>query len=165
MFKKIAIAAPMAVLALSSSIAFAAEDMTSIINIKATIPTSIFHAQPRDPNFGKDETLSYNVVSGELSSLRAIYDLKHSDAKGSINAYIEGGPTKAALYNGSNAIPLTVAMGSTVLDGTSKEIVNAADATPGTQLDMVITAAKPAADQVGDYTGDFTVVFEPKLAP
>src|SRR5437868_14946647 len=103
MFKKIAITAPLAVLALSSSMAFAAEDIRSVINISATIPTSVFHAQPSqsNPDFGQNETLTYNVVSGELSSLRATYDLKHSDANGSINAYIEGGTTAAALYNGT----------------------------------------------------------------
>jgi hypothetical protein len=165
MFKKIAIATPLAILALNSSMAFAADDMRSTINIKATIPTSVFHAQPRDPNFGKDETMNYNVVSGELSSLRAVFDLKHSDAKGSINAFIEGGAAAASLYNGSNAIPLTVAMGNTVLTEASQEIVNAVDATPGTQLDMLITPKKPTATQTGDYTGTFAVVFEPKLAP
>lgn len=127
MFKKIAIAAPMAVLALSSSMAFAADEMRSTINIKATIPTSIFHAQPSNanPDFGKDETMNYNLVSGELGSLRAVYDVKHSDPKGSIHAFVEGGQTAATLYSGKDAIPLTVTFNGVELSEAAQEVVNA----------------------------------------
>ena len=48
MFKKFAIAVPMTLLALSSSVAFAAEEARTSINISATIPSKVFHAQPRE---------------------------------------------------------------------------------------------------------------------
>ena len=68
MFKKFAVAVPLAVLALSSSVtAIAAGEASHTVNLKANIPTTVFHAQPRDPNWGRDETMTYNLVSGELA--------------------------------------------------------------------------------------------------
>ena len=66
MFKKIAVAAPLVAVALGSSMAFAADDARTAINITANIPTKQFHAQPRNPDFGKDEVMSYNPVSGDV---------------------------------------------------------------------------------------------------
>ena len=158
MFKKIAIAAPFVAVALSSSIAFAADDARTAINIKADIPTKQFHAQPRDPNFGKDETMNYNPVSGELSSLRATFDVKNTD--GSVHAYIEGGPTAAALYNGSNSIALTNTFNGITLTGLPQEVVDDPQSTPGTQADLVVTPAKPLDTQNGLYTASYTVIFD-----
>lgn len=168
MFKKIAIATPLAILALNSSMAFAADEMRSTINIKATVPTTIFHAQPSNsnPDFGKDETMGYNLVSGELGSLRAVYDVKHSDPNGSIHAFVEGGQSAASLYSGSNAIPLTVTFNGVELSEVAKEVVNAVDSTPGTTADMIVSAAKPAGGHpAGNYNGTFAVVFEPVITP
>lgn len=158
MFKKIAIAAPFVAVALSSSIVFAADDARTAINIKADIPTKQFHAQPRDPNFGKDETMNYNPVSGELSSLRATFDVKNTD--GSVHAYIEGGPTAAALYNGSNSIALTNTFNGITLTGLPQEVVDDPQSTPGTQADLVVTPAKPLDTQNGLYTASYTVIFD-----
>ena len=161
MFKKFAIAAPLALLALNSSMAFAAGEANHTVNIKATIPTTVFHAQPRDPNFGLDETMSYNLVSGELSPLSAIYDLKNTN--GSIHAYIEGGP--AVLFNGNAAqnIALTTTLHGVVLDGTAKEVVSEADSTPGVGAELRIVAAKPSATQRGAYTSAVALVFDAVL--
>lgn len=163
MFKKFALPAAVAAIALNASSAFAADDARSSIHISAEIPTKQFHAQPRDPNWGKDERMSYNPVSGDLSNLRATYDVKNTE--GSVHAYIEGGP--ASLFNGSDAIALTTAFNGVVLTATPQEVVDDPQSTPGTQADMVITPAKPLAGQNGLYTGDFTVVFDavPRVTP
>ncbi|ONH55282.1 CS1 type fimbrial major subunit [Pseudomonas cedrina] len=158
MFKKLAFAVPFVAAALSSSVAYAVDDARSAINIKADIPTKQFHAQPRDPNFGKDETMNYNTVSGELSSLRATFDVKNTD--GSVHAYIEGGPTAASLYNGTDSIPLTNTFNGVVLTATPQEVVDDPQSTPGTQADLVISAAKPADTQNGLYTASYTVIFD-----
>ena len=142
--------------ALSSSLAFAVDDARSSIHISATIPTKQFHVQPRNPEFGKNETMSYNTVSGTLSSLRQTFDVKNTE--GSVHAYIEGGP--ASLYNGSDAIALTTAFNGITLTATPQEVVTDAASTPGTQADMTIAAAKPADTQNGLYTADMTVVFD-----
>ncbi|AVJ21286.1 MULTISPECIES: CS1 type fimbrial major subunit [Pseudomonas] len=162
MFKKFAIAVPLAVMALSSSVtAFAAGEASHTVNMKATIPTTVFHAQPRDPNWGRDETMTYNLVSGELAPLSAIYDIKNTN--GSVHAYIEGGP--AVLFNGdpSQNIPLTTTLNGVTLTGTPQEVVNEADSTPGVGAEMRIVAAKPSATQRGSYTSVMPVVFDAVL--
>lgn len=161
MFKKFAIAAPLAVMALSSSAVFAAGEASHTVNLKANIPTTVFHAQPRDPNFGLDETMNYNLVSGELVPVTAIYDLKNTN--GSVHAYIEGGP--AVLFNGNAAqnIPLTTSLHGVTLDGTPKEVVNDTDSTPGVGAELRIVAAKPSATQRGSYTTVVPLVFDAVL--
>ncbi|MCP1446428.1 hypothetical protein J3D54_005560 [Pseudomonas sp. GGS8] len=133
-----------------------ANDASTTINIRADIPTKQFHAQPRDPNFGRDETMNYNPVSGELSSLRATFDLKNTD--GSVHAYIEGGP--ALLFNGTDSIPLTNTFNGVTLTATPQEVVDDPQSTPGTQADLLITAAKPTDTQNGLYTASYTVIFD-----
>jgi hypothetical protein len=161
MFKKLAITVPLAVIALSSQVAVAAGEASHTVNLKANIPTTVFHAQPRDPNWGRDETMNYNVVSGELAPLTAIYDIRNTN--GSVHAYIEGGP--AMLFNGNTTqnIPLTTTLNGVTLTGTPQEVVNEADSTPGVGAEMRIVAAKPTATQRGAYTAVMPVVFDAVL--
>lgn len=156
MFKKIAIALPLTLLALSSSAAFAAEEARTSINISATIPTQVFHAQPVNPDFGKDEKMAYNLVAGTLDPLRATYDIRHTN--GSVYAYVEGGPQP--LYNGNNNIALSYAFNGLTLSGTSKEVVGDAESNGGMRADLVITAAQPTSAQTGVYTANPVVVFD-----
>lgn len=156
MLKQFVTAASLTAAALSASQVFALDDARSSIHITANIPTLQFHVQPRDPNFGKDEVMSYNTVSGTLSSLRQTFDVKNTE--GSVHAYIEGGP--AALYNGSDAIALTTKFNGITLTALPQEVVDDATSTPGTQADMTIVAAKPLDTQNGLYTADMTVIFD-----
>ena len=161
MFKKFAISAPMAILALSSSVAFAADPISQTINIKAFVPTSLFNVAPQTPGFGVDETMN-QLGSGELSPITEIFNMKHTDNKGAINAVLDG---TAALYNGRDSIPLTVKVGGVEVTSVSTEIVIETDSVPGVQREMIIKAASPAATQSGNYSGSFAVVFEPVLKP
>lgn len=156
MFKKFALSAAVAAVAFSASSAFAAGEGKSLINISADIPTKQFHAQPNDPEFGKAEVMNYNPVTGTLSSLRAVYNVKNTE--GSVHAYIEGGP--AVLDNGSNSIALATTFNGVTLTAVPQEVVDDAQSTPGTQADLVITPAKPADTQNGLYTASFTVMFD-----
>ncbi|ALI08566.1 MULTISPECIES: CS1 type fimbrial major subunit [Pseudomonas] len=156
MLMKIVTAASLTAAALSSSLAFALDDARSSIHITANIPTQQFHVQPRDPNWGKNETMNYNTVSGTLTSLRQTYDVKNTE--GSVNAYIENGP--ASLFNGSDAIALTTAFNGVTLTAIPQEVVDDATSTPGTQAEMTISPAKPLATQNGVYTADMTVIFD-----
>ncbi|MDR6916279.1 hypothetical protein J2X66_003148 [Pseudomonas sp. 3296] len=156
MLNKFAIAVPMTLLALSSSVAFAAEEARTSINISATIPTQVFHAQPVNPDFGKDEKMAYNLVAGTLNPLRATYDIRHTN--GSVNAYVEGGPQP--LFNGSNNIPLTYSFNGVTLTGASQEVVGDTESNGGMRADLVIAAAKPTATQTGLYTANPVVVFD-----
>ncbi|MBV7479108.1 CS1 type fimbrial major subunit [Pseudomonas sp. PDM31] len=161
MFKKFAIAVPMTVLALSASMAFAADPINQVINIKAFVPTSLFNVAPQNPDFGRDETMTQQG-SGDLTTVRGLFNMKHTDPKGAINALIDG---DAALYNGRDSIPLTVTIGGVQLGNITKEVVSETESVPGVQREMVIKAATPTATQTGDYTTSFAVVFEPVLKP
>ncbi|WP_095132287.1 CS1 type fimbrial major subunit [Pseudomonas sp. Irchel s3h14] len=161
MFKKIAFAAPLAVLALGSSMAFAAEPINQVINIKAFVPTSLFNVAPQNPDFGRDETMT-RQGSGDLTTVRGLFNMKHTDPKGAINALIDG---DAALYNGRDSIPLTVTIGGVELGSTTTEVVNQLDSVPGVQREMVIKAQTPTPTQTGDYSTSFAVIFEPVIKP
>ncbi|MGE8483814.1 MAG: CS1 type fimbrial major subunit [Pseudomonas sp.] len=156
MFKKFAIAVPMTLLALSSSVAFAAEESRTSINISATIPSKVFHAQPRDPNFGKDEKMAYVLGAGTLTPIRATYDVQHTN--GSVGAYVEGGPQP--LSNGINTIALSYMFNGTTLTGVSQEVVGDSESNGGMQADLVIAAAKPIDTQNGLYTANPVVIFD-----
>lgn len=158
MFKKFAIAVPMTLLALSSSMAFAAEESRTSINITAEIPSSIFYAQPVNPDFGKDEKMQYLIPAGTLTDVVGMYDVKHTE--GSVNAYVEGGPQP--LFNGNAAknIALTYAFNGKVLTGTSQEVVGDTESNGGMRAELRVTAAKPTADQTGLYTATPVVIFD-----
>lgn len=156
MFKKLAIAVPMTLLALSSSMAFAAEQVRSSINISANIPTEVFHAQPVNPDFGKDEKMSWNLITESLNPLRATYDIRHT--LGSVHAYVEGGPQP--LSNGSNIIPMSYVFNGVVLGGIPKEVVGDTESNGGMRADLVITAVLPLPHQTGLYTANPVVIFD-----
>ncbi|MFL1414887.1 CS1 type fimbrial major subunit [Pseudomonas fildesensis] len=156
MLNKTTFVIPALLLAMGTSSVFAAGEATTNIKISASIPTKLFHAQPRNPDFGKAEVMSYNPVSGTLSSLRETFDVKNTE--GSVHAYIEGGP--ASLTNGTNSIALTTTFNGKTLTAIPQEVVTDEASTPGTQVDLLISAAKPADTQSGLYNADFTVVFD-----
>ena len=156
MFKKFAVSLPLAVAVLGSSAVMAANDASSIINIRADIPTKQFHAQPLDPEFGKNETMVYNPVTSTLSSISTAYTMKNTD--GSIDAYLQDGP--AALTNGADEIKLAISLGGVVLDGTPKEVAADAASNPGLQKILTITPEKPTDTQSGVYTAVATVIFD-----
>lgn len=156
MFKKLAVSLPLAIAVLGSSAVMAANDASTIINIRADIPTKQFHAQPLDPNFGRDEVMTYNTVTEELSQLSAVFTLKNN--AGSIDAYLQDGP--ASLTNGVEAIPLTITLGDVELTGTPKPVAGELESDPGMQKTMVIKADKPTAAQTGRFNTVTTVIFD-----
>ncbi|WP_347901809.1 adhesin [Pseudomonas purpurea] len=168
MFKKFAIVTPLAVLALNSSLAFAVEPISQTINVRTFIPTATFNVAPQNPDFGKDleiRLVNSNDSSAGFQPVSAVHNLKHTDAKGAINAFIEGGQAAATLYNGTSGIPMTVSMGSVELTDKSEEIVNETDSVAGVQRTMTIRTSTPTAAQTGDFAGVFTVVYEPVMKP
>jgi hypothetical protein len=158
MFKKYAIAVPMTLLALSASMAFAAEESRTSINITADIPSKVFHAQPVDKDFGKDEKMQYVLGSGTLTDVAGMFDIQHT--LGSVNAYIEGGPQ--ALFNGNPAqnIPLTYTFNGVTLTGASQEVVGDTESNGGMRAELRIAAAKPGDGQTGLYSANPVVIFD-----
>lgn len=145
-------------LAVSASSAWAANDALTAINITATVPAKDFYALPVDPEFGKNETMNYNLANSSLGSLRAMYNVKN--AAGSIKAYIDGGPAKLLNGNTSHDITLTTSFNGVVLTGIAQEVVTTVQAAAGTQAELVITPAKPDAAAVGTFNASFTVIFD-----
>ncbi|WP_166225534.1 CS1 type fimbrial major subunit [Pseudomonas atagonensis] len=156
MFKQLVLATPLAILALSSSVAFAAEEEKTTINITADIPSKVFHARPVDPQFGKAEQMIYQLGLGTLTPVTGTYDVQHTN--GAVGAYVEGGPQP--LYNGSNTIALTYTFNGKVLTGASQEVVGDSESNGGMRTDLVIRAAKPTDGQYGLYTANPVVMFD-----
>ena len=158
MFKQ-TIATSLIALAIGSSSAWAANDASSVINIKASIPTQEFHAMPVNPEFGKDETMSYDPVKGTLSTLRQTFNVKNTT--GSIHAYVDGGPPN--LFNGNTLqnIPLVTTFNGVTLTANALLVVADGTATTaGTQADLVISAGAAPSGASGDYTASVTVIFD-----
>lgn len=166
MFKKVAIVTPAAILALTSSMAFAEGEARHSINLVAKVPTSVFHVQPVDPELiTKDQVLHYDPIGDQLSSLRAQFDTKNSN--GSIAAMLEN---EAYLSNGvvADKIPLVVKFNGVTLTNTAPvEVVNEAESTPGKRVYLDIVPTKPATGgyKAGDYTGVVAMRFDAVLPP
>jgi hypothetical protein len=74
MFKKFAIAAPLALLAMSST-AFAAGEASHSISLVATVPTTSFFVVPVDPDLvNKDQDMSYNPATGKMTEVKGYFD-------------------------------------------------------------------------------------------
>ena len=162
MFKKILSGTVLGVVTLSSSWVSAADDARSSIHITANIPTKQFHVQPRDPEFGKNEFMYYNPVNKKLSPVREMFDVKNTE--GSVYAYLEG---QSWLDNGKNQIVTVVQFNNVLLEHSPKEVVDDATSTPGTTVEMHISAPFPINPrQTGLYTANFTVIFDavPRVA-
>jgi hypothetical protein len=165
MFKKFTVAVPMTLLAISSSVVFAAEESRTAINISAEIPSKIFHAQPVDKDFGKDEKMQYNIGAGTLTDVAGMYDIQHTN--GSVGAYVEGGPQPLFNGNPAQSIPLTYTFNGTQLTGASQEVVGDTESNGGMRAELRISAAKPTATQVGLYSATPVVIFDaiPRVTP
>ncbi len=63
---------------LARAYALVTTDTTSVVGTTPAIRSRAgeFQVQPRNADFGKDETMSYNTVSGTLTSLRETFDVK-----------------------------------------------------------------------------------------
>ena len=158
MFKKIAIAAPLALLALGSSGAFAAGEAAHSISIVAHVPTNGFYVVPTDPDLvNKDQDMSYNPSTGAMRTVDGHFDVLHTAGK--VNARLEGTPM---LIGGSKTIALKVELNGKQLTTTSQEVVGADESNIRYRAPFKISAvgAKPEA---GDYTGIVTMVVEPSV--
>ncbi len=158
---KSAAATSLMLMALGSSMAFAEGEARHSINVVASVPTSTFLVIPVRPELiTEDQRLSYNPVSGDLSTLREQFDTKHTAV--SIKAMLE---SEAFLSNGvvADKIPLTVTFnGQALNDATAVEVVSLAEAAPGKRVELVIAPTKPGAPGYapGEYSGVVAMRFD-----
>ncbi|RON84453.1 fimbrial assembly protein [Pseudomonas fluorescens] len=158
MLKKLAFAAPLTVLAMSASMAFAATEAKHSISIVAHVPADDFYAVPVDADLvNKDQDMSFNPGTNSMREVNGHFDVLHTAGK--VNARLEGVPK---LIGGSNTIDLKVELNGKTLTTTSQEVVGDTESNTRYRAPFKISAtgAKPAA---GDYTGVVMLVVEPSV--
>ncbi|WP_219268458.1 CS1 type fimbrial major subunit [Pseudomonas sp. Xaverov 259] len=159
MFKKIAIAVPMTLLALASTGVFAAGEAAHSIQLTAHVPTTSFYVQPVNSDVvNVPQVLVYDAISSTFKPLVESFDTKNT--AGSIHASIEQATTY--LFNGSTKIDLDVEFNGVKLGATPVQVVTAQNALTGSRVVLEITpVAAPSTGYVpGDYTGTVAMTFD-----
>lgn len=155
MFKKIAFAAPLAVLALSSSAVFAAGEARHSISLVADVPSNGFYVVPSDPDLvNKDQDMSYRPTTGRMGEVNGFFDMINTS--GSVHASLESVPQ---LYSGSNAINLQVAVNGVVLTTTPQMVVGETESNVNFRAPLNIKAVSPNIAP-GHYTGSVAMTFD-----
>ncbi|MFJ2363147.1 CS1 type fimbrial major subunit [Pseudomonas sp. NPDC087697] len=155
MFKKIAIAAPLAVLALSSSVVFAAGEAKHSISLVAHVPTNGFYVVPVDPDLvNKDQDMSHNPATGAMRQVNGFLDMRNIN--GSVHASVEGTPK---LISGANTIELLVEVSNKELNNTPQMVAGEVESNVNFRAPLRISA-KGTTFAPGDYTGAVTMMFD-----
>lgn len=155
MFKKIAIAAPLAVLALSSSVVFAAGEARHSISLVAHVPTNGFYVVPTDSDLvNKDQDMSFSPITGAMKPVEGFFDVRNNN--GSVHGSLEGLPK---LIGGSNIIDLKVEFNGKELTQTPQMVVGESESDVNYRAPLRITA-KGTTFTPGDYTGAVTMMFD-----
>jgi len=155
MFKKFAIAAPLAVLALSSSAVFAAGEARHSISLIAHVPTNGFYVVPVDPDLvNKDQDMSYRPSTGTMGEVNGFFDVRNNN--GSVHASLESVPR---LIAGASTINLQVALNNVVLSTTPQIVVGETESNVNYRAPLNIKAVGTTFAP-GDYTGAVTMMFD-----
>jgi len=154
MFKKIAMAAPLVALALSSSV-FAAGEAKHSISIVAHVPTNGFYVVPVDPDLvNKDQRMDHNPSTGKMDEVNGFFDMRNNN--GSVHASVVTAPK---LYAGSNTIDLKVEVNGKELTTTPQMVVGEAESDVNYRAPLRISA-KGTTFAPGDYTGEVAMMFD-----
>jgi hypothetical protein len=155
MFKKFAIAAPLAVLALSSSAVFAAGEARHSISLIAHVPTNGFYVVPVDPDLvNKDQDMSFRPSTGTMGEVNGFFDVRNNN--GSVHASLESVPR---LIAGATTINLQVALNNVVLSTTPQIVVGETESNVNYRAPLNIKAVGTTFAP-GDYTGAVTMMFD-----
>lgn len=159
MLKKLAFAAPLTVLAMSASIAFAATEAKHSISLVAHVPADDFYAVPVDADLvNKDQDMSYNPGIDAMKTVDGHFDVLHTAGK--VNARLEGVPK---LIAGSKTIDLKVELNGKTLNTTSQEVVGDTDSNTRYRAPFKISAITSGKPDAGEYTGVVMLVVEPSV--
>jgi len=154
MFKKIAIAAPLALLAMSST-AFAAGEASHSINLIAHVPTNGFYVVPTDPDLvNKDQDMSYQPTTGKMADVNGFFDVRNNN--GSVHASLESLPKLVA---GNTSIDLQVMLNNKELTLTPQMVVGESESDVNYRAPLKISA-KGSNFQPGDYIGSVAMIFD-----
>ncbi len=155
MFKKIAMTAPLAILALSSSVAFAAGEARHSISLVAHVPTNGFYVVPTDSDLvNKDQDMSHQPSTGKMREVNGFFDVRNNN--GSVHASLESAPK---LISGANTIDLQVEFNNKVLTLTPQLVVGESESDVNYRAPLKISALS-TNNQPGDYTGVVAMTFD-----
>jgi hypothetical protein len=155
MFKKFAIAAPLAVLALSSSAVFAAGEARHSISLIAHVPTNGFYVVPVDPDLvNKDQDMSFRPSTGTMGEVNGFFDVRNNN--GSVYASLESVPK---LIAGATSIDLQVTLNTKLLSTTPQMVVGETESNVNYRAPLNIKAVG-STFAPGDYTGAVTMMFD-----
>jgi hypothetical protein len=155
MFKKFAIAAPLAVLALSSSAVFAAGEARHSISLIAHVPTNGFYVVPVDPDLvNKDQDMSFRPSTGTMGEVNGFFDVRNNN--GSVYASLESVPK---LIAGATSIDLQVTLNTKLLSTTPQMVVGETESNVNFRAPLNIKAVGTTFAP-GDYTGAVTMMFD-----
>jgi hypothetical protein len=155
MFKKFAIAAPLAILALGSSMAFAAGEAKHSINIVAHVPTNGFYVVPTDPDLvNKDQRMDHNPATGRMDEVQGFFDVRNNN--GSVHASVVTAPK---LISGANSIDLKVEINGKELTTTPQLVVGESESDVNFRAPLRISS-KIQSPIPGDYTGMVAMMFD-----
>ncbi|WLH85920.1 CS1 type fimbrial major subunit [Pseudomonas sp. FP2338] len=143
-------------LALLSFSAIAARE-EAVFHVSVKVPTNDFYVLAVNPGFvEREQVMSYNTVTGQLSALREHFDVKN--ARGGIQARLSYVPV---LSNGPNSIALNVTFNGHPLDLDATLVVPEDEARAGKRVPLVIAAVQPEDGFVpGDYFGSVQIMFD-----
>ncbi|MFI8223303.1 CS1 type fimbrial major subunit [Pseudomonas sp. NPDC085632] len=155
MFKKFAIAAPLALLALGSTGAFAAGEASHSISLVAHVPTNGFYVVPTDPDLvNKDQDMSYQPTTGKMRDVNGFFDVRNNN--GSVHASLESQPKLVA---GNTTIDLQVLLNNKELTLTPQMVVGESESDVNYRAPLKITA-RGSNFEPGDYTGSVAMIFD-----
>ncbi|MBV6822361.1 CS1 type fimbrial major subunit [Pseudomonas sp. PD9R] len=162
MFKTVITVTSIVSLSLTCVYAFAFVERETF-EVSVSIPASEFHVLPVDPEWmGREQDLTWNLVTSELSPLRKSFDVKNTN--GGIAARLNAEPY---LSNGrdSDNIALDVKFNQIKLTVNNAQVISEIDAKAGKRVGLEITAVKPVDGyKPGEYYGNVHMIFE-ALAP
>ena len=155
MFKKLAIAAPLALLAMGSTGAFAAGEASHSISLVAHVPTNGFYVVPTDPDLvNKDQDMSYQPTTGRMRDVNGFFDVRNNN--GSVHASLESQPKLVA---GNTTIDLQVLLNNKELTLTPQMVVGESESDVNYRAPLKITA-RGSNFEPGDYTGSVAMIFD-----
>ena len=155
MFKKIAITASLAALALSSSAVFAAGEARHSISLIAHVPTNGFYVVPTDSDLvNKDQDMSFQPSTGKMREVNGFFDVRNNN--GSVHASLESVPK---LISGAQAIDLQVLFNNKELTLTPQMVVGESESDVNYRAPLKFSA-KGSTFQPGDYTGVVAMTFD-----
>lgn len=150
-----------------SSLAFAANQQSYAIDLKAEIPSDAFHVVPVDSGWiNQTQTMEYDLATAKLQAFEKQFQYKNTS--GGIQATLtntdSGG--NAILSNGSDVIPLKVEFNGVTLSDTSETVVDDMAAQAGGRTMLRISQADNQSLKVnGSFTGQVAVIFEEVINP